>query len=329
MKITGRVARQILLLSLLILIAPMLLFPERLGTEMAKASLPNAICELAYYGAVIFLFNWRMSLLQMAQAAGICLIYRLLLGAVFGLLIAAMYSMNLTVSLTLGMSSYLPAILLHIAATPFMLKPAMRELLLSGMDRHLPVREPLPADVQDHGRTSMAVSVEKRVSSSPPAASREPGVRAAKELRTNFPPTAVPADTNGFDRATRYIGEAASVQLAAVVDHEGLLLGHFRRGPIEAEDWAPFSLLFSDINREILNRAGWGSPEKIDILLKDKRIVVAREESFSLMVIAERQFDDFINIRVNQALETIRKYAAERYSRKLFVNVERTYVSST
>ena len=57
--------------------------------------------------------------------------------------------------------------------------------------------------------------------------------------------------------------------------------------------------------------------------------MVAREESFSLMVIAERQIDDFLNIRINQALEIIGKYVAERYSRKLFVNVERTYVPST
>ncbi len=329
MDIPARVARQILLFSLLVLIAPMILFPEQLGSGLAKVSLLSVMYELAYYGAVIFIFNRRISLLQMAQAAGLCLIYRLVVGAVFGVLVAAVYSMNLTVSLTLGMSSYLPAILLHIAATPFILKPAMRVLFPLETVRHLPRSAPSSAGVIDRGMASMSVSVEKGFSGALPTVSDQSIVGETKESPTNPPLRAALVNTNGFDRATRYIGEDSSVQMAAVVNQEGLLLGHYKQGSVDAEAWAPFSLLFTEMNRQVLSRAGWGSPEKINIMLKDKRIVIAREESFTLMVVAQRQVDDLLSIRITRGLEIIRKYTAERYSQKLLANVEKIYVSST
>jgi len=329
MDIPARVARQILLFSLLILIAPMILFPERLGLGLAKVSLLSVMYELAYYGVVIFFFNRRTSLLQMAQAAGLCLIYRLVVGAVFGVLIAAVYSMNIIASLTLGMLSYLPAILLHIAVTPFILKPAMRELFPLGIVRHLPRPDPSSAGVADRGKASMAVSVEKGFSGALPPVSHQRVVGEAKESPTDPLLTAAMTNANGFDRATSYIGEDSSVQLAAVVNQEGLLLGHYKQESVDAEAWAPFSLLFTEMNRQVLSRAGWGSPEKINILLKDKRIAIAREESFTLMVVAQRQVDDFISIRITRGLEIIRKYVAERYSQRLFANVEKIYVSST
>ena len=326
MEITGRVARQILLFSLLILIAPMVLFPEQLGMKLAGASLVYAVIELVYYGIVCFVLNRRFSWLRVAEAAGICLIYRLMLGAVFGLLIAALYSMHLTVSLTLGMSGYLPAILLHIAATPFILTPAVRSAIPSRESKGTPSIESSPVSVREHERPALSIAPEKNHSK---PASRETRVRATtlpQVTRHDSPHAGGTADLNAFDRTTRYIGEDSSVQLAAVVDGEGLLLGHYERGTKVAEDVAPYSLLLSDTNTFVLRRAGWGPPEKIDVLLKDRRIVIAREASFVLMVLASRQIDDLLTIRINRGLELLRKYMSERYGRKQPVNVEKTYV---
>lgn len=328
MEVTARVGRQILLLSMLILIPPMLLFPERLGMGLARASLINAMYELVYYGVIIFIFSRRSTLIQVAQAAGVCLIYRLLMGAVLGLLIAMMYSMNLTVALTLGMSSYLPAILLHIAVTPFILKPVVSTLLPDRTDRFRQ-QEPAPFVATDQTRTSISASEDKRASGHRLVNQPEYNRFDMEETHSHRSPTGGLAEVNGFDRATRYIGEDGSVQLAAVVDHEGLLLGHFKRGPINPEDWVPFSLVFSDVNRQLLNQIKLQAPEKIDLLLQDKRIVVAHEVSFILMVITQRQSDDVLSIRINQALEIVKKYMTDRYGRKQSVNVEKVYASST
>jgi hypothetical protein len=329
MEITERVARQILLFSLLILITPMVLFPEQLGMGLATVSLLYAVYELVYYGAAVFFFHRRFTFFQVAQAAGVCLIYRLLLGAVFGLLIAALYSLNLTVALTLGMSSYLPAILLHIAATPIILKPVMRELFQVKTAPAFSEQGSSPVVGREQEKPFFTVPKEKKSTDSLFPAVAEPESPAPYVPRHDSHPSAGAQETNGFDRATRYIGEDNSVRLAAVVDHEGLVLGHFKRGATDAEAWAPFSLLLSDSNDQVLKRGGWGLPEKIDILLDDKRIVVAREETFSLMVIANRQVEDLLTIRINRGLESIKKYMAERYTQKVPLNTERTYVRST
>ncbi len=326
MEITERVVRPILLFSLLILITPMVLFPAQLGMGLAKVSLLYAVYELVYYGVAVFFFHRRFTFFQVAQTAGVCLIYRLLLGAVFGLLIAALYSLNLTVSLTLGMSSYLPAILLHIAATPFILKPFIRELFPVSAVRRLSEQGFSPVVVREQGKSSFTVSTEKKSTDSPFPVINEQELPARYAPRSDSLLLTGAQDTNGFDRATRYIGEVNSVCLAAVVDREGLVLGHFKRGMTDAEALAPFSLLFSDTSCQVLKRVGWGSPEKIDILLHDKRIVVAREETFSLMVVAHRQVEDLLTIRINRGLESIKKYMEERYTQKVPLNTERTYV---
>ena len=326
MKITGRIVRQISLVSMLVLITPMILFPDRLGTGLAKGSLIHAAYELIYYSAVIFFFYRRSSLFKIAQIAGLCLVYRLALGAVFGLLIATMYSINLTISLTLGLASYLPAILLHIAATPFILKPIAAQLIPSMKHQRQPVEKPAPAEAREHVGKAVVVSAERAISKPTPAHVPEPETHLSRESRVGGPE---PAEANGFDRAARYIGEDSFVQLAVVVDDEGLLLGQFRRGEMKADDWAPFLLVFCDASRDVLQRAGWGSPERIDLLVKDTRIIVAREESWCLMVIARRHANDFLNIRISQGLEIIRKYVARRYGQKLSVNAEKIYVSST
>ena len=61
MYITGRIGRQILLYSLLLMIIPMIIFPEKFGSSLGKASLINAMFELVFYGLVIYFFNRKAS----------------------------------------------------------------------------------------------------------------------------------------------------------------------------------------------------------------------------------------------------------------------------
>ena len=68
--------------------------------------------------------------------------------------------------------------------------------------------------------------------------------------------------------------------------------------------------------------------EKVDLMLKEKRLIVARPEGCYLMVVAERHDDDLLNIRINQALEMIGRFATERYGSKMNPNAERIHVPS-
>ncbi len=328
MEISSSIARQSALYSLVLLIVPLILFPEQFGASVVKPSLINIMYELVFYGLVIWVLCRRVTLMQLVQVAGVCFVFRLGLGALFGLAIAVAYAMNVKVALTLGTSGYLPALLLHVIAAPFVLRPLWTQLISETQRRPLRPTRPKTTASTEAGRTSIGVSRARGVS------------LAAPETPKSAEPEAVPAasfDTyseipdaggNGFERAVRYIGGDASVQMAAVVDHEGLLLGQFSRHNINSEEWAPYALSLLEANRTVLSRGHWGEPQKLRIEMADKRVVVALGNSFSLMVVAEWQSDDLLNIRINQGLEIIKKYVAERYGDKLYEKAERTHVPS-
>jgi len=324
MEISGRIARQILIFSLLVLVVSMLLFPKKYGTDLPDAPLVNVGAELVFYGLVIHLLNRKLLPLQLVSSAGFCLVYRFALGAALGAIIAIVYDWQLKVALLAGMGSYLPGMLLQVVATPFILRPVIKTLYTSPVTSRS-ARAGAPSPSMDTTATSIAASKDKGYSTSKRVSSKDSTWKASAEIPVSS--TTVPGgDSSGFERATRYIGEDGSVLMAAVIDTEGLLLGNFCRRGVDADDWAPFALLLVEQNRQTLARVGCEAPEKIDFFLKDKKVVVASEDAYCLMVVAERSTDDVLNIRINQGLEIVRKYVAERYSDKLIGNVEKTYV---
>ena len=116
--------------------------------------------------------------------------------------------------------------------------------------------------------------------------------------------------------------------MAAVIDEEGLLLGNFTRNQIDPETWAPLALLFLQSSGDVLERTKLDGLERLDLQLKDKRMVVARSKGCSLMVVSERLDDDLLNIRINQGLDMINRFVTERYGDKLNSNAEKIHVSS-
>lgn len=324
MEISPRLARQALLFSMVLVIVPMVVFPEQLGTTLVKASLINALYELIFFSAVLFVLNRRASLFQLVQAGAVCLVYRLTLGALFGFMISAMYTMNVSVSLTLGLSGYLPSIILQILAAPFVLQPLLRESIFE-----IPRRAPaVPA--------SDTLSVETETESTEGFAHRLDGTRVEMQSVLESPERPSISDTgapiyggDGFDRAARYIGEDGAVELAVVVDNEGLVLGRFQRGISDTEAWAPFAALLYEKNSAVLERAGFSEPERLDMVLAEHKVTIAYDRQFALMVVAERIMNDTLSIRVSQGLEMIRQHIAQRYSHEPLDNVERSHVRST
>ena len=192
--------------------------------------------------------------------------------------------------------------------------------------------------VADSVRNSEPVSWEQTAvasSSAPPPIMKAPEAKETEAVRmpepTTIPePTQMPSDQDmsGFDKAVYYIGEHSSVHLAAVVDEEGLLLGNFTRHDVDAEAWAPMALLFLQGGKDVLSRADLDGVERLELQLKEKRIVVGRSKGCNLIVVSERHDDDLLNIRINQGLEMINRLVAERYADKLNSNAERIHVSS-
>ncbi|MEE8576156.1 MAG: hypothetical protein V3T31_02765, partial [candidate division Zixibacteria bacterium] len=103
----------------------------------------------------------------------------------------------------------------------------------------------------------------------------------------------------------------------------------FTRGSFDVEEWAPLGQLLSEKNIEVLKRVGAGEPDRMDFSTQKYRVVVCERPDYSLLVVADRQCDDLVHIRINQSWDTIAKFVAERYQEIGVQNTEKSHVSST
>jgi predicted regulator of Ras-like GTPase activity (Roadblock/LC7/MglB family) len=320
--------RQLLLVSLLILLIPLFLFPDRVGTGLVEASIVYVLVELLYYVVIAMIFVTGGSVIRSLQFAGICLIYRLALGAMFGIMVVAFFSMGFKAALILGMTGYLPAVLLHIAIAPFILRSIASEEDERGRRRRIstpPVMSqmaPPTPHLSPVGSRTKPVNVGRE---------RQPlrADTAGHHHSGDIPMPGSAGDPGGFDRSAHYLGEDSSVQAALVVDDEGLVLGQFCRGDIIPEDWAPLALLVEASASHALQRVGVAATDRVDIEVDERRVIVTRATGCYLMVIANRQSSEVLRIRIHQAVDMINKYVEQRYYQTLVPNAEMAYVSST
>lgn len=327
MNITGRALWQLQLFSLICLIVPMIVYPTMLGTELQKFAPTFILYELLFYFIITFVLYRQVTFFQAIQIAFLSLIYRALLGAVFSFLLAVVHSISLNIAFTLGMFSYLPSLLLHVVATPLILKPTLDGLYAVRFKvRSSRVSEMASGEIRESDSSTIAYSKERKNQKAParPVYKTVPARRpteqnSGKESQYNN------IELNGFDRATKYVGEDGSVQMVAILDNEGLLLSNFTRGGLVAEDIAPYALTIASACAEKIGRLEFEAPERIEFLLKNERIFLAMEKNWTMMIIAERRGDDLLNIRINQAIEMSRKYMSERYSPKLHPTMEKSY----
>jgi predicted regulator of Ras-like GTPase activity (Roadblock/LC7/MglB family) len=283
--------------------------------------------EIIFYGTVFYFIRPRSSLLQLLAGAGLTFLYRIMLGTVFGTLIAILYKMDFSVSLTLGVSKYLPAIFLHIIVAPFIMRPFF---LAIASDQETKGRRPFREDraftpAQEEGRVAQPfrpqVDEQAPVSATP----------VEDKILTGADKIIVSHDTNGFERAVKYLGEHRAVLLATVVDYEGLVLASFNRHIADPNLWSAYSLVFQQINKNLLDKNGKDHTiNNIDLTFDTDRLTIMKVENFNLLVLSNNEEDKLLGIRITQAADIIRKYTSERYGKLLSKDTEeQQYVSST
>ncbi len=312
--------RVMLLLSLILVIIPMVIFPSRLGLPLLSGSAMYMLYEVAFYGVVLYLFRREASLSTLLAGSALLLVYRMTLGAIFSLTIVIMYGLSFSVAFSLGMAKYLPGVLLHVIATPFVMK---RYYLKMAHDL-----SPTHRRISEAGAYSPATHNEDAVPQGMHHEERMKSPVVGRQFEPIRPQPTVGDDDNHFEKAIMYLSEAASVKMAVLTDEEGLSLARFSRGDENEELWGPLAIILEGNNRQVLNqyRRG-GDPEKIDITTRGGRILVRRIEHVILVVLAEHDADETLQIRIAQAADMIRKYMSERYSPALFARVEERYVS--
>ena len=131
MILSGETTKRLLLYSLILLVVPLILYPEKLGTYLQDYSSTNIVLELLFYLLLTFVLYRQGNALQMVAIVFIGLAYRLLISSIFSVLLSSFYDIGTGVALSLGLYGYLPSLLFQIFATPFILKFAMDDVFFS------------------------------------------------------------------------------------------------------------------------------------------------------------------------------------------------------
>lgn len=325
MELSGRTNRQILLLTLLSIIIPMVVFPEQLGIQLGQFSVLSLAFETVFYGLVIYLVHRPENLSSILKASLFCLAARLVVGMLFGFMVVIMYGLNLKVALSLGLWSYLPGVLLHIAAMPLVLKPLISQMCTLPPSRTMVGTPPGQVSKVPNSSQGIANTVPRFAASQrtkPVAQSVAPAMTRPSARKTGDVATSV----NGFDEAVNHVGAISSVELATLVDFEGMLLAGYVRDDLDAEDLAPLSILYFEEFVHVGNRMNIDGPERIELTMENKRLILARDDNLCLMVLAERQADDILAIRAKQGMEIAARYMEKKYNLTEVVNAEKSYV---
>lgn len=318
MTVSPKDNRLMLLISSVLIVIPMVIFPAKLGTELSSGSFVYAIFEILYYGVIFFILRPASNLFQLFQGASFTFLCRIVIGSVFGLLVSVMYDVGFTAALTLGVSKYLPAIILHVAFAPIITKPFYYAILGEASGDELYRDKKRRTAFQSPTATSQIIV--------------KPNAVISREVSIEEPQATVTVEkgADGFARAVKYIGEHHSVKLATVVDYEGLTMSSFSRNDADVEEWAPLALLFNEANTRVLNRlSDVTGPERLDITFGQDRLYAIKVSQFTLLVLSDREDDDLLGIRLAQGSDIISKYVSERYDKLMSANPEEKYVSST
>jgi predicted regulator of Ras-like GTPase activity (Roadblock/LC7/MglB family) len=319
--------------GILMLAIELWMFPRMFGLPLLRMSWQYFFYEFVFYGIIAVAACGARTLMSTIKAALTAFGFRMLLSAVFGVTISTLYSMDFEISLKLALLSYLPGVLLQIAMTPVICWPMLATFRDSRRRAPLPMRtEREPEIVTPFPRTPFpSTTVRERASAAESFSARPDTPQTEAPImpmhhRTESKPVHSTGDLNGFERSVRYIAEHSSVLYAAVVDQEGLLLANFHRAKLDPEAMAPLAVMFFEWNKVVLDKGKLGPAEKIDITLRDKRLILGRVDSWCLMVFSERQPDDLLNIRITQGMDILRKFTAERYTSGQQAQMEKAYV---
>jgi hypothetical protein len=276
--------RKALFLGLVFAALPLFMYPRSFGWAKATdGSMQVFLVEMLYYLIVYQFVFAREPFGNRVKAAGTAFGYRLFLGFVWAVLATGFFELSLGQALVAGIYGYLPGVLLHIAIVPFVLGPVFRFREL---------RRPRPAADSPSFET---------------VAPRRTQIQSDPQAWTGS------EQTPNFDAAVSHVASYSTVEMALLVDEEGLSVARAGRGSADTDLWAPvINLLYDAVIRE-LSRTADNQAQRFQVTLTRQRLVVERVAPFYLAVLFDHNTDELVNVRIAQAVEMIKRHYEQKY----------------
>jgi predicted regulator of Ras-like GTPase activity (Roadblock/LC7/MglB family) len=296
--------RGFLLVTCFIIVVPLIFFPKDLGLKLNWPTLLLLALELAWYAVVLLIMFSRETRSRVLPLALVTLGYRIGLGAGFGILLLAMFSLPLSTAFSLGIHQYAPVFLLQALMAPFVLRPLLEVFLRN----RRAIRSTKAASESEPAGALVSPSVSDVTRESP---DDETTIISQKETKV--------VGKESLQGILHYLREYSGVKAAILVDHEGLVVGNDSSSGFDAEKVASFTRHLKETNDQVLSWMGERSVERIGIHTADAWICLNQIRDFTLVVLCDRSTDDLLSVRISQSTGMIRKYLDDRYQ----LNIEK------
>jgi predicted regulator of Ras-like GTPase activity (Roadblock/LC7/MglB family) len=302
-----REIRGILLISLFIMVVPLIFFPKDFGLKANLSSFLLSAFELGWYVVIFFILFSRASVLWVISFALLTFIYRLSVGICSGLFLVAMFSLDLSSSLKLGIHRYLPAFFLQAMMSPFVLRSSFEMLM----------KKPTGQKKESEGLKKI----------SPEKPSPFFGTEISKSWREEMKAMSSieekkRAKKGELEVALHYLREYSGVKGVILVDNEGLVVGGDTLSDFDPELFASLAICLKEANRNLLEKINESQLERIGIHTPHLWISLNQILYFTLVTVADRHTDELLSVRISQAVGMIRKHLEERYNQKILKGVE-------
>jgi predicted regulator of Ras-like GTPase activity (Roadblock/LC7/MglB family) len=292
--------RGILLISLLVMVVPLVLFPRDLGLKLTSSIPLLLTLELCWYALVLFIVFSKADASRVLLSALLTLGYRIGLGIGFGILLLIMFSLALSSSVKMGIYGYPPVFLLQALVSPFVLKQIYRLVMEKPRKRQAAKpRTAMSAGEAAEPAVSETVSESVQELEGKGSSSKEKESRVgAEEKLENF---------------LHYLREYAGVKAAILVDHEGLVLAQDCSSDSDAETIATYAKHIKETNDRILDKMGEKSSQRIGIYTADAWICLNEIDDLTLAVVSDRRTDELLSVRIQQSTGMIKRYFCQKY----------------
>lgn len=311
MGLSIRDVRHLALVTLIIAILPMLIYPNSLGLDFHLGVVWYIALELVYFYVVAMLVFKRKSVMRAIGAASLYLLGRFTLSLVlFGFLLA-LERIAVGKALNLAFSGFKPALLLFSLLSPFLYNSTIKGMFSS---------------------SSIRTGIRKFKSTTtghPSAPARIIGRTDAVTVPISVQRTSGEYLNRSFDDAMKHIGSYSGVLCAMLVDNEGLRVAGWNRGDYDEEMWGALARKIVDDVEETSLRARTSRLETLEFSSGEQRFSLVRVADMWLLAIADAASDDLEKIRLHQAAEMIMRHCQERFKSIYSTDTGRKYAGST
>lgn len=308
MQVQARETRHTVLLFLIVIVLPLIFYPKNLGVGFDMSPILWIILELIYFGVVLWTINDDPPLKGLAYSLMICFGFRLCAGVGFAVLLVLMNGVGVGTAFASGLSSYKPAVLLHTLSAPFIMLTILKPVLgMAGqkVKSRFSITRLSEVSPSESDQSEPAKNEPEYVTKNPPRGRVIPMQPAAADTFESSP--------KSFDHAVDHVFALSAVRFCVLLNNEGLPVAYAGDELVHRDVWAPIGRLLSEQVQSILLRAGDLVLQGFDLSLDTYRLHSVQVCGMWLLVGADRQSEELEKVRINQAVEMIRRTFETKY----------------